>query len=84
VEGMHPSKHARFGIKSFKLCEAKCGYICNFIIYIGQDTIFDESLKNEPYSSKLVLQLSLLQGCHSVKAKSMSALCYVLQKGSTS
>jgi hypothetical protein len=52
-----PSKCARFGIKSFELCEAISGYIWNFIVYTGQDTVFDESLKNEPYGSKVVLQL---------------------------
>jgi hypothetical protein len=31
--------------------------VWNFIIYTGQDTVFDESLKNEPYGSKVVLQL---------------------------
>jgi hypothetical protein len=30
-----PSKCARFGIKSFELCEAKADYIWNIIIYIG-------------------------------------------------
>jgi hypothetical protein len=52
-----PSKRARFGIKSFKLCEAKSGYVWNFIIYTGQATVFEESLKNEPYGSKVVLKL---------------------------
>jgi hypothetical protein len=47
-----PSKRARFGIKPFKLCEAKYGYIWIFIIYTGQDTVFDKSQKNEPYGSK--------------------------------
>jgi hypothetical protein len=40
-----PSKHAGFGIKSFKLCEAKSCYVWNFIIYVGQDTAFDDTLK---------------------------------------
>jgi hypothetical protein len=39
------------------LCEAKSGYVWNFIIYTGQDTVFDEFLKNEPNGSKLILQL---------------------------
>jgi hypothetical protein len=52
-----PSKQAIFGIKSFELCEAKSGYVQNFIIYIGQDTIFDDAICNEPYGSKIVLQL---------------------------
>jgi hypothetical protein len=30
-----PSKRAKFGIKSFELCEAKSGYVWNFIICIG-------------------------------------------------
>jgi hypothetical protein len=42
-----PSKRARFGIKSFELCEAKSGYVRNFIIYT----------KNEPYGSKVILHL---------------------------
>jgi hypothetical protein len=29
----------------------------SFIIYTGQGTVFNESLKNEPYGSKVVLQL---------------------------
>jgi hypothetical protein len=31
-----PSKRARFRIKSFELCEAKSGYVWNFIIYVGR------------------------------------------------
>jgi hypothetical protein len=52
-----PSKHVRFGIKSFELCEAKYGYVRNFTIYTVQDTVFDEFVKNEPYGSRVVLQL---------------------------
>lgn len=52
-----PSKHARFGIKSLELCEAKSGYVWNFIVYVGQDIAFDETLKNEPYGSEVVLDL---------------------------
>jgi hypothetical protein len=46
VEGIHayiPSKCAKFGVKSSELCEAKSGYVWNFIIYPGQDTIFTVS-----------------------------------------
>jgi hypothetical protein len=35
-----PSKCVRFGIKLFQLCEAKSGYVWNFI-YSGQDTVFE-------------------------------------------
>jgi hypothetical protein len=40
-----PSKRARFVIKLFELCEAKSGYVWNLIIYFGQGTVFNESLK---------------------------------------
>jgi hypothetical protein len=59
MESIISSKCARFCIKSFELCEAKCGHVWNFIIYIGQDTVFDESLKDEPYGSKVFLQLMI-------------------------
>jgi hypothetical protein len=39
------------------LCEAKSGYVWNYIIYIGQDIVFHRSIKNEPHGSKVVLQL---------------------------
>jgi hypothetical protein len=39
------SKLAGFDIKLFELCEANSGYVWNFIIYTGQDTIFNRSLK---------------------------------------
>jgi hypothetical protein len=39
------------------LCEAKSGYVWNFVIYIGQDTVFNESLKREAIWLKVVLQL---------------------------
>ena len=52
-----PSKRARFGIKSFELCEAKSGYVWNFLVYVGKETVFDESLKDEAYGSKVVLEL---------------------------
>jgi hypothetical protein len=62
-----PSKCVRLDIKSFESCETKYGYVSNFIIYTGQVTVFDESLRNEPYGSKVVLQLMaplLNQGYH--------------------
>nr|CAD7423275.1 unnamed protein product [Timema monikensis] len=52
-----PLKHARFGMKSFELCESKSCYVWNFIIYVGNDTMFDDSLKHESYGSKVVLEL---------------------------
>jgi hypothetical protein len=60
-------KHARFGVESFELCEAKTTYVWNSVIYTGQDTPFDDTLKSEPYGSKVVLDLTgplLNQRCH--------------------
>jgi ABC-type uncharacterized transport system YnjBCD ATPase subunit len=52
-----PSKCGRFGIKSFALCEAKHDYVWNLILYVKQDTTFDDTPKNESYGSKVVLHL---------------------------
>lgn len=50
-----PSKRARFGVKSFLLCDGASGYVLDFIIYTGQRT----ELINYPLgtSSKVVLTL---------------------------
>jgi hypothetical protein len=47
-----PSKSARFGIKTFELCEDKSGYIWNFVIYIGQDTVFENSIKERSHRAQ--------------------------------
>jgi hypothetical protein len=39
------------------LCEAKSDNVWNFIIYVGQDTTFDDFLGNELYGSKISLEL---------------------------
>lgn len=33
-----PTKRARYGIKIYKLCESRTGYIWNFLIYTGKET----------------------------------------------
>ena len=38
-----PSKRARFGVKVFALCESS-GYMCDYIIYVGKDTTFDDDM----------------------------------------
>ena len=54
-----PLKAAKFGIKTFELCESSTGYLWSFIIYTGKDTIISsplsESLNNK--TSELVMQL---------------------------
>ncbi|CAH1954883.1 unnamed protein product [Acanthoscelides obtectus] len=51
-----PSKRKRFGIKLFALCETS-GYMYNFIIYTGADTIYEAQHSQEPVTSRIVLSL---------------------------
>lgn len=34
-----PSKRSRYGIKIYKLCESSSGYVWNFLIYYGKETV---------------------------------------------
>lgn len=50
-------KRSRFGIKSFMLCESKSGYVYQFIIYTGKDTLFDNNYQFLCKSSQVVMTL---------------------------
>ena len=39
-----PLKSSKFGIKSYELCESSSGYLWSFIIHIGKDTVFQDSI----------------------------------------
>lgn len=52
-----PMKRARFGIKTYLLCESSTGYVYNFIIYTGKETLLDEEYKALPISSQVVMTL---------------------------
>lgn len=52
-----PLKRSRFGIKSFMLCESKSGYVYQFIIYTGKDTLFDNNYQYLCKSSQVVMTL---------------------------
>lgn len=52
-----PSKRSRFGIKSYQICESSTGYIWDLFIYIGDQTVFDDNLKDLAYGEKTILQL---------------------------
>ncbi|XP_063219730.1 piggyBac transposable element-derived protein 4 [Bacillus rossius redtenbacheri] len=52
-----PLKRARFGIKSFMLCESSSGYVYSFVIYTGRGTNFDDEYKGLPMSSQVVMSL---------------------------
>lgn len=49
-----PTKCAKFDIKFCEFYGTKYGYVWNFIFYIMQDTVFNNSLKSGLYGSKLV------------------------------
>jgi len=46
-----PSKQSRFGVKIYKLCESSTGYVWNFIVYTGKDTIYGQTHPGEKTSS---------------------------------
>ncbi|KAJ8932575.1 hypothetical protein NQ318_020684 [Aromia moschata] len=50
-----PLKRARFGIKTYMLCESKSGYVWNFIIYTGKQTNLDADYKDLPVSHRKLL-----------------------------
>lgn len=52
-----PLKRARFGIKTFMLCESHSGYVWSLIIYTGKGTKFDDEYKDMPQSSQIVMTL---------------------------
>ena len=52
-----PLKRARFGIKTYMLCESDSGYVWNFVIYTGKGTQFDVEYDNLPVSSRVVMTL---------------------------
>lgn len=52
-----PLKRSRFGIKTFLLCESKSGYVYNFIIYTGKNTVLDREFSDLPMSSQVVMTL---------------------------
>lgn len=52
-----PLKRARFGIKSFLLCESKSGYIWSMIVYTGKGTAFDPEYTGHPISTQIVLSM---------------------------
>jgi hypothetical protein len=52
-----PLKRARFGIKSYMLCESKSGYIWSFIIYTGKGTLLDSNYKDHAMGLQVVMAL---------------------------
>ncbi|KAF2882122.1 hypothetical protein ILUMI_24044 [Ignelater luminosus] len=52
-----PLKKAKFGIKSYMLCESKSSYVWNFVIYMGKGTQYDPNYVSYSCSTKIVTTL---------------------------
>ncbi len=53
-----PSKRARYGVKTYALCESETGYMYNFETYVAQKNIDFGEFANMPFASKIVLLLT--------------------------
>ena len=53
-----PTKRSRFGVKFYKLCESSTGYVWNFTVYTGEDTIYGQRYPGEQTTSRIVLELA--------------------------
>ena len=53
-----PSKQSRFGVKIYKLCESSTGCVWNFIVYMGEGTIYGQRHPGEQTSSTIVLEVA--------------------------
>jgi len=51
------SKRARFGIKSYMLCESISGYVWNTIIYTGRGSIIDKDFEHLQMTLQVVMSL---------------------------
>ena len=45
-------------MKIYKLCESSIGYVWNFIVYTGKDTIYGQRHPGEKTSSRIVLEIA--------------------------
>ena len=67
IQSIIPSKRERYEIKIYMLCESHTGYLSDFIVYTGADTVYPEPRiilpkLCEDYSNPLKIVLSLLEG----------------------
>ena len=53
-----PRKRSRFGLKSFVLCDAKTGYVWNFMLYSGKDTNDIEDCNADYHATCIVCSLA--------------------------
>ena len=54
-----PSKRARYGIKSYEICDSQSGYIWDFFVYTGKETAFlNEYHEEKSMGTKCILTLA--------------------------
>ena len=66
-----PNKRERYGVKVYMICESETGYLCNFIVYTGEDTLYPPSSINLPkpfesYGNPSKVVLSLMEGFYNL------------------
>jgi hypothetical protein len=56
-----PLKAAKFGIKTYELCEANSGYLWSLVVYTGRDTHFQSSLVTQEMNKTTAIVLHLVE-----------------------
>jgi hypothetical protein len=56
-KGRLPLKAAKFGIKTYELCESGSGYLWSFLVYTGKDTQFKSSLLTQAMTKTTAIVL---------------------------
>jgi hypothetical protein len=56
-----PLKAAKFGIKTYELCEANSGYLWSLVVYTGKDAHFQSSLVTQEMNKTTAIVLYLVK-----------------------
>jgi hypothetical protein len=56
-----PLKAAKFGIKTYELCEANSGYLWSLVVYTGKSTHFQSSLVTQEMNKSTAIVLHLVE-----------------------
>jgi hypothetical protein len=56
-----PLKAAKFGVKTYELCESTTGYLWSFLVYIGKDTQLDSPLITADTNKTSAIVLKLVE-----------------------
>jgi hypothetical protein len=56
-----PLKAAKFGIKTYELCESSSGYLWSFVVYTFKDTCFQSSLLTQEMNKTTAIVLHVME-----------------------